>query len=130
MNISDKITNAIASAKAEGIHSASVDFGADIRHHKITDPIYADALAAGRAAGFADCYIDGRALCLILPLTESGRLAAAEHHAGLAAEENDAWLAELRGMVRRKCDAEPRGRELIRRIEATIREWQDEDRSK
>lgn len=129
MNISDKIINAIAEAKAEGIHSASVDFGADIRYHKITDSFYSDALAAGKAAGFADCYIDGRALRLILPLTEAGRLAAAEHHAGLA-EENDAWIAELRGMVRRKCDAEPRGRDLARRIEATIREWQDEDRSK
>lgn len=128
MNISDKINSAIAEAKAEGIHSASVDFGADIRYHKITDQIYADALAAGKAAGYVDCYIDGRALCLIIPITDAGRRAAAEHHAGLAAEENVAWLAELRGMVRAKCEAEPRGRDLSRKIEATIREWQDEDK--
>lgn len=120
------ISAAIATAKEEPTHSAYVDIGADARQHKAGHPIYAEAIAAAAALGYAGCYVDGRSRHLVIPITPQGHRAAAEHARALAGGEEAVFLAELRGMVRRAATLETSAQSLARKIEATIAEWDAE----
>ena len=123
----DIIAAAIARAAQEPTHSAHIDFGADIRVHKASDPIYVEALTAAQSAGFSDAYIDGRSGHLVIPITDQGRRVARDTTDYLLRAADIASLLEIRLMVREHCRRIPRGQELRQRIEETINAWADED---